>query len=373
MKGKIFLFGETKDSLIPMEETPYHRESVLQDWLSNYPELLPGDQINPEDPRRWLLVKAEMGVPGCENGPDRWSLDHLFLDQEGIPTFVECKRSVDTRARREVVSQMLDYAANGLQYWSMERIRQLAAEVSESPLDKRVSELIISDDQEAIEDYWKTVESNLREGKVRLLFVADETTSELRRLVEFLNEKLKDIEVLIVEVRQFSGESHTAVVPRVIGVTEAGRKNRATRPSRGTPWTEEEFLRTVGMSDNPGNSAPIRSILNILKGRGFQVKGGRGQVVASLDLVISTETGMVRPFRFECAGSWTRLYVYFSGIRPIREDPVKRQELIEKLLNLGSSMSDNPQYPSIDCTVLRDADKWDDFQKMIEWILEEGI
>ena len=54
---------------------------------------------------------------------NRWSLDHLFLDQEGIPTFVECKRSTDTRARREVVAQMLDYAANGLQYWSMERIQ----------------------------------------------------------------------------------------------------------------------------------------------------------------------------------------------------------------------------------------------------------
>src|SRR4051794_12230288 len=41
-------------------------------------------------------------------GSSRWSLDHLFVDQEGVPTLVEVKRSSDTRARREVVAQMLD-------------------------------------------------------------------------------------------------------------------------------------------------------------------------------------------------------------------------------------------------------------------------
>ena len=34
-----------------------------------------------------------MGVPDREGGSDCWSLDHLFLDQDRIPPFVECKRS----------------------------------------------------------------------------------------------------------------------------------------------------------------------------------------------------------------------------------------------------------------------------------------
>ena len=42
-----------------LERAPL-REEILQDWLSGYPELLPGDQINAENPRRWLLVKAEI-------------------------------------------------------------------------------------------------------------------------------------------------------------------------------------------------------------------------------------------------------------------------------------------------------------------------
>ena len=39
------------------------------------------------------------------------------------PTLVEVKRSSDTRERREVVGQMLDYAANAVVYWPIETIR----------------------------------------------------------------------------------------------------------------------------------------------------------------------------------------------------------------------------------------------------------
>jgi hypothetical protein len=74
-------------------------------------------------PRRWLLVKREAGVPDRDAGGGRWSLDHLFIDQEAVPTLVEVKRSEDTRARREVVGQMPDYAADGVVYWPAERLR----------------------------------------------------------------------------------------------------------------------------------------------------------------------------------------------------------------------------------------------------------
>ena len=95
-----------------MTQQPYESEALLQRLLATHPSVLAGDQFNIAEPRRWLLVSREAGVP-CEiGGPDRWSLDHLFVDQDSIPTLVEVKRSSDTRIRREVVGQMLDYAAN---------------------------------------------------------------------------------------------------------------------------------------------------------------------------------------------------------------------------------------------------------------------
>jgi hypothetical protein len=82
--------------------------------------LLAGNQIDIEKPRKWLLVSREAALPSEENGSDRWSVDHLFLDQDAVPTLVEVKRSSDTRIRREVVGQMLDYAANAVVYWPVE-------------------------------------------------------------------------------------------------------------------------------------------------------------------------------------------------------------------------------------------------------------
>ena len=224
--AKIFLVREDKGRLTPMVETAYPKENVLQVLLERYSDLLPGDQIDPEAPRRWLLVSREMSVPGGEDEGARWSLDHLFLDQDGIPTFVECKRASDTRGRREVVAQMLDYAANGVEYWGMDKLRQAAAETATSrgtSLDDAIRELLGGDDGSGIEDYWQRVESNLRSGKVRLLFVTEETPRELRRLVEFLNEKMADVEVLAVEIKQFVNNDQKILVPRVIGLTEKGR------------------------------------------------------------------------------------------------------------------------------------------------------
>ena len=83
--------------LVEMVEKKYDSEELLQDLLAQYPSLLVGDQISSSSPRRWVLIKKEMGVPSEEHGGDRWSLDHLFIDQDAIPTLVEIKRSTDTR------------------------------------------------------------------------------------------------------------------------------------------------------------------------------------------------------------------------------------------------------------------------------------
>ena len=239
--SKIFLVEE-KGMLTPMAETAYLKEDDLQALLEDYPDLLPGDQMNVDDPRRWLLVSRELGVPGGDNEAGRWSLDHLFLDQEGVPTFVECKRSSDTRSRREVVAQMLDYAANGISYWKLENLRSAAEKMAQKrgkELDEEIRNLVGSEGISKIDEYWKHVEQNLRLGIVRLIFVADSIPSELRRLVEFLNEQMTNTEVLAVEVKQFLGDNRQKViVPRLIGMTETAREVKRN----SSIISREEFL-----------------------------------------------------------------------------------------------------------------------------------
>lgn len=243
-EAKIFLVDENQNSLSPMTETSYEAEEVLQALIAQYPDLIPGDQINPESPRQWILVGRELSVPFDFDEAGRLSLDHLFLDQDGIPTFVECKRASDTRIRREVVAQMLDYAANGTEYWSIDGLRQTAAETASEmglKLNDLLGKLIDAQDEQAIKNYWQTVEHNLQSGNVRLIFAADSTPKELRRMVEFLNEKMNDVEVLIVEVKQYLSDSgQKAVVPRVIGLTEAARDKKS--PTQSDKTTQIEFL-----------------------------------------------------------------------------------------------------------------------------------
>lgn len=246
--AKIYLVDPGHKRLLPMNAARYLTEDELQTYLADYAGLLPGDQINPEAPRRWLLVARELGVPDTSQEGTRWSLDHLFLDQDGTPTFVECKRASDTRTRREVVAQMLDYAANGTAYWKVDHLRQAAAETAAcrgADLDDLIRELIGPDGVSDVDAFWREVERRLAAGQVRLLFVVDEAPSELRRLAEFLNDKMSDVEVLIVEIKQYQGEGHTALSPLVLGITEAVRsKKSASSPAR--PRLTPEALLAAG-------------------------------------------------------------------------------------------------------------------------------
>lgn len=173
-----------------------------------------------------MLLSREVRVADREGASGRWSLDHLFVDQDAIPTLVEVKRSSDTRIRREVVGQLLEYAANGSRHWPVEQLRALFEAACQSRGDDPDSALRgVLGEEADIEAWWAQVGTNLRLGRLRLVFVADVISRELRRIIEFLNEQMTQTEVIGVEIRQYvdaSGE-HQTIVPRLIGQTEAAR------------------------------------------------------------------------------------------------------------------------------------------------------
>ena len=247
MDASVFLL-QGDNTLIRMDEQGYATKSLLQILLADHPDLMAGDQIDAVNPRRWLLIEREAGVPASLDGGNRWALDHLFLDQDAIPTFVEVKRATDTRARREVVAQMLDYAANATEYWPVDRMREkFALRCDARGLDpaEELRELVGPDADDAA--FWDLAKQNLRDGRVRLLFVADQIPPSLRRIVEFLNRQMNPAEVLAVEIKQFAPTGDTperTLVPRVIGQTEQTREAKAAArpPSRSTRISREEFV-----------------------------------------------------------------------------------------------------------------------------------
>jgi hypothetical protein len=245
------------DQRVVLESKTYDSEAILQELLTKHPAVLAGGTTEGDVSGGLLLIQPEIGIPRGPGGSDIFNLDHLFVDPDGIPVFVEVKRSSDTRIRREVVGQMLDYAANGTRYWPVSKLRDSLNDVqaekhpalaNDGTLgDQAVQEFIGGGD---VEEFWLAVESNLHQGKVRLLFVADVLPPELVRIIEFLNEQMKPAEVLGVEVAQYVGPNDvTVLVPRLVGATSAAAEAKGSGPR--DYWTKDTFFEVATQREDP--------------------------------------------------------------------------------------------------------------------------
>ena len=223
------IFVKKGEMLEPVDEEKFEREDDLQALLAKHPRLL-------GNARRWLLVTREKEVADAPDGAGRWSLDHLFVDQDAVPTLVEVKRGSNTQIRREVVGQMLDYAANGSRFWTEDEIRE-AFEREHGGSGERADAVLqefLGEEDSTADEFWSKVATNLAARRMRLVFVADAIPPELVRIVEFLNAHMREyIEVLAVEIKQFKGDNQTeTLVSRVIGHTAAPPTKNAPVPTR---------------------------------------------------------------------------------------------------------------------------------------------
>jgi hypothetical protein len=229
-------------SLSVMREASYDSEDHIQRLIAEHPEVLAGEQFSGQEPRRWFLVGREISIPDGENASSRWSIDHLYLDQDAIPTLVEVKRRSDSRSRREVVGQMFDYAANGPTYWTIAQLRASFASTHalEGASADEVLRRIVGDEVEP-EIFWQTVEENLRAGRVRMVFVVDDMPPELQKIVSFLSHQLRDAEVYAVEVRQHVGPSGQVLATTVIGqnLQPQSRSARTMSPVMLDDWVKK--------------------------------------------------------------------------------------------------------------------------------------
>lgn len=309
MADIIFLKNQHGD-LIEMTERPYDAESVLQELVADHARLLSAGQTAADgSPLRWLLVTREMPVP--DGVGDRWALDHLFVDQQGVPTLVEVKRATDTRSRREVVAQMLDYAANGSRYWRQlrDQFESACVAAGDVPDDRLRAVLGEAVDSEAL---WRIVQQNLQQGRLRLIFVADDIPIELQAIVEFLDGQMDRCDVYAVSVKQYisaDGAVQT-LVPRVVGRTAAAIQRKGDAPPR--MWDEASFLAELDARAGRPDGAVMRHLLAALGQRPFEVVWGGGPRVGTLKVYL-TMPGVARVKLMEV---WTNNFHASFGIYP---------------------------------------------------------
>ena len=329
--------------------------------------LLSGKQINAKAPRRWLLVSREKSIPSEQGGTGRWVVDHLFIDQDGVPTLVEVKRQSDTRLRREVVGQMLDYAANGVVYWPIDELRSEFERRCGDPEGQIRESLGLSD----AEAFWQLVKTNLQAGRVRMLFVADQIPAELRRIVEFLNNQMDPAEVLALELRQYEGEVLKTLVPTLFGQTEEAQQKKSVGAQR--LWDEDSVLAEIEARHGIEVTRVARHMAQWMRSTGARVWFGRAAQDGSMGIAVAREGPDYYPLSM-----WTygRVEIAFQYIMkaPAFQYEARRKELLHRLNDIeGISLPDDAiqRRPSIPLAVLADGGRWSLFQAVLDWLVAE--
>lgn len=364
--------------IVPMASAGFDSELDFQDLITACPDLLPGELIAPNDPRRWLLITPELGIPIQDGGSDHFSLDHLLLDQDGVPTFVEVKRAQDTRLRREVVAQMLDYAASAATYSSVEAMQAQMAKhykTDEVGINERVAEFL--GDSGAVDSFWLAVKTNLSAARMRLIFVADVIPSGLLRVIEFLNEHTDPLELLAVEIRQYQNEDgRRTLVPQVFGQTVEAQDRKSATPRQKRKWDESSFLAELRDNHGAGAARVAQRVIEWAIIRDLEVKFGSGRVDGSVTLY-AHERGL----RYPLMSIWTasEMYALFDYLadKPPFTEHAKRLALAERFnqiegLNIPTDEATlSGKEPLLSYARVAEGDNIERLVSTLDWLVDE--
>lgn len=372
MADTIFLLDNNKQ-LTELTEADYLTEDELQTLLADFPKLISGDLIDAGNPRRWLMIKREMAIADSETAGGRWSLDHLFIDQDGIPALIEVKRSTDTRIRREVIGQMLDYAANAVSYWNVNDIREhFESTCSQKgvPADECLLEFLGS--EELVLNYWNIVQTNLKASKIRLLLVADTIPREMKRIIEFLNEQMTTCIILGIEIKQFKGQNNfKTLVPKVIGATaNAQNQKSAVKNGVGELWTEERFFAEIN-AKYPDHYQIYRAIFEESRKLFDDVWWGAGLKTASFIPNLRIDKLFISLFSVYSYGAVEMQFQYLKGKKPF-DNEEKRRELLNRLNDaLGMKLDNMERRPSVRIAVFNKPGVLAAFFGVVKWYIDE--
>ena len=244
-------------------------EDSLQYLIEKHPQLIPGGQIAPgrEEPPRFALLCREMRVGS-------WSLDFLLVDQYGVPTLIEAKLAENPESRRAVIGQIIEYATNAAEAWSGGKLREKASAYwrkNKIELETVINELT-GDIDSSIDTFWDLVEKNLSENRIRLIIAADELRPEVRKIIEFLNEETKNIEILGLEIKCFCEQEDTfALVPTIIGQSQAVA-DKKTKAGNKTLWNYQELNSYLDQMDDQNLSGRLKTLLDWAKEQGVLIE-----------------------------------------------------------------------------------------------------
>jgi len=269
-------------------EEGFASEEELQTFLREHADLMPLEEI-------------ELGTPpllciGCEVGVASGAQDILYIDQNGLLTVVETKLRKNPEARREVVGQILEYAAQ-MSAWTpadVERQAQRFFAGKSCPQAYQGSTLehalqIFFQAHQLVpgfsyEGFLQQVQTNIERGQFRLIIAIDEPPDPLLITVEFVNRFSERFEMYLIQLKRFRDitQDQNIFVPALFGRVASVQKKRL----QGPLWDRERFLAQADVK-----APQCKSVLHSLIAFAEQehcIVWGKGASVGSFQFVIQS-------------------------------------------------------------------------------------
>ncbi|MCY3813177.1 MAG: hypothetical protein OXH15_15380 [Gammaproteobacteria bacterium] len=223
--GGIWIKGDSRWETAPGQG--FELEKELHDLVEENIQMLP------------LLGASKLVVVGREVrlGPG-WA-DLIAIELSGRPVIVEVKLARNADAKRGIVAQALSYAA----YLQGTSVEQFESGVVQSYLNKLGHETVLAavkaeDQEQALDDeaFLAALEEHLANGWFRLVLLLDETSSELQRIVTYLDSitSARTIIDVITISRYDVGGTVVALPERVSTDSETDTQNLSIKPPRRT-------------------------------------------------------------------------------------------------------------------------------------------
>lgn len=265
MDSKLYFVSDKIASV--MNETKYEQEADLQELIKDNPELVRRSEQSPE----LYFAAKELGMSETPGSSKAFVLDLFMVDATGMPTLVEVKRSSDTRLKREVVGQLLDYATC-ITTCDMDAVRR---SFEDANADDQV--LCISTDE-----FWETVRGNLQRGKMNLVFAADKIPEPLERMIYFLDASMPNICVYGAVIQQYLCNSVRLLATNIVNIPVPAESAPARAEMRDEGWSDEAFAALLSGHKLDSVIPLVENICSRALAAGLTIVRGRGTQVANL-------------------------------------------------------------------------------------------
>ena len=208
-----------------------------------------------------------------ELSTDSGLIDLIGIGSSGSITIMECKLAKNHQIKREVVGQVLDYAASLWETDLLALSEAFRARAGSDPFEairRQFGEDAESFDEEACRS---EVARRLREGDFRLLVAVDRIDPELRRIIQYVNSRGtgQGLRLVAVEFPRYQQGTIQVLVPEAYGDELAQRKASTSRESRR--WVVEDYFAALA-PDSPLKPI-VQRLLDWADGRQVTVRMGQ--------------------------------------------------------------------------------------------------